>query len=159
MRDNPSPCGSRMAGMRGGPAVATHALTLLSWQGVVGRRIMSVRRPSGTPGENWAGRASIAIRAGDLFTAEQCLREAVRTDKRSAHYRLHWATVLEELADYGAAVEQLTEALHLDPGMSAAAGQLSSLLGRHPLRPNGKLNPIGLQAALGHDNVSADLIT
>src|SRR6185503_10184913 len=116
---------------------------------------MSGRRPSGSTGESWAERASIAIRAGDLLTAEQCLREAVRFDRHSARYRLHWATVLEQLSDYGAAMEQLTEALHLDPDMSAAAGQLSSLLGRHALSATAKGNPIGMRAALNHDNVSA----
>jgi SAM-dependent methyltransferase len=145
--------------MRAGPAAWPHHPTLLFCEAIIERGTVSVRRPSGTPGESWAGRASIAIRAGDLFTAEQCLREAVRTDKRSARYRLHWATVLEQLSDYATAVEQLTEALHLAPNMSAAAGQLSSLLNRHPPPPHAKCNPSGLRAALNHDNVSSDLIT
>src|ERR1700740_2317653 len=118
MRDNPGLCCGRMAGSRAGPAAWSHHPTLLFYEAIIERGTVSVRRPSGTPGESWTGRASIAIRAGDLFTAKQCLREAVRTDKRSARYRLHWATVLEQLSDYATAVEQLTEALHLDPNMS-----------------------------------------
>jgi SAM-dependent methyltransferase len=122
------------------------------------RVLMSVRKPPGASRNNWAERAAVAIRAGDLITAERCLREAVRTDRRNVRYRLHWASVLEELAEYGAAAEQLTEALHLAPEMSAAANQLSVLLGRHAVPADSGLNPDGLRAALDHDGAAGFLI-
>ncbi len=71
---------------------------------------------------------------------------------------MHWASVLEELAQYGAAAEQLTEALHLDPNLTAATDQLSVLLSRRPVPPNGKLNALGLRAALNHENAAGYLI-
>lgn len=119
-------------------------------------RVGKLREVSKT---GWAERASVALRAGDLATAERCLREAVRADRSNARHRLHWASVLEELAQYGAAAEQLTEALHLDPGLSAATEQLSLLLSRRPVSPGGKLNALGLRAALNHDNAAGYLIS
>jgi SAM-dependent methyltransferase len=82
----------------------------------------------------------------------------VRADRRNARHRVHWASVLEQLAQYAAAAEQLTEALHLDPGLVDAADRLSLLLSRRGVPPSAKLNPVGVSAALGHAGVAGQVI-
>ena len=58
----------------------------------------------------------------------------------------------------GAAAQELTEALRIDPRLTQAARCLSSLLSRQITIGNAQLNPIGLRVALQHQDVSRDAI-
>lgn len=108
--------------------------------------------------EAWARRGSAAVDTRDLETAKECFRRAVELDRRNPERRFHLALVLEALEDYGAAAQELTEALRIDPRLTQAARRLSSLLSRQITIGNAQLNSIGLRAALQHQDVSRDAI-
>jgi tetratricopeptide (TPR) repeat protein len=108
--------------------------------------------------DDWARRGSAAVDARDLMTAKKCFSRAVELDRGSAERRFHLAVVLDALEEYVAAAEQLTEALRIDPKLTQAARRLSSLLSRHILAENARLNPLGLRAALQHEAVSRDAV-
>ena len=108
--------------------------------------------------DDWARRGSAAVDARDLKTAKKCFARAAELDRGNAERRFHLAVVLEGLADYPAAAEQLTEALRLDPKLTRAARRLTALLSNYILPGNARLNPIGLRAALQHDEVGRDVI-
>ena len=108
--------------------------------------------------DDWARRGSAAVDARDLKTAKKCFSRAAELDRGSAERCFHLAVVLEALEEYGAAAEQLTEALRIDPQLTQAARRLSSLLSRHMLAGNARLNPAGLRAALQHEAASRDAV-
>ena len=108
--------------------------------------------------DDWARRGSAAVDARDLETAKKCFSQAAKIDRGSAERRFHLAVVLEALEEYGAAAEQLTEALRIDPQLTEAARRFSSLLSRHILAGNVRLNPLGLRAALQHEAVSRETV-
>jgi tetratricopeptide (TPR) repeat protein len=108
--------------------------------------------------EDWARRGSAAVDARDLETAKKCFSRAAELDRGNAERRFHLAVVLESLDEHAAAAEQLTEALRIDPQMTRAVRRFSSLLSRHVLAGNERLNPRGLQAALQHEAVGRDTI-
>jgi len=108
--------------------------------------------------EEWARRGSTAVDARDLETAKKCFRRAAELDRRNPERRFHLALVLEALEEYGAAAQELTEALRIDSRLTQAARRLSSLLSRQISIGNAQLNPIGLRAALQHPDVSRDAI-
>src|SRR5262245_410014 len=108
--------------------------------------------------QTWSDRGSAAIDAGDLATAEQCFREAIRADRRSGRHHFHLALVLEARAKFGAAAEHLTQALRLDPSDADAARRLTTLLTHRPIPADVTLDPVGLRAALQHDASASWLI-
>ena len=65
--------------------------------------------------QTWSERGSAAIDAGDLAAAEQCFREAIRTDRRDGRHHVHLAIILEARAKFGDAAQELTQALRLEP--------------------------------------------
>ena len=75
--------------------------------------------------EEWARRGSAAVDTRDLETAKKCFRRAVELDRRNPERRFHLALVLEALEDYGAAAQELTEALRIDPRLTQAVRRLS----------------------------------
>jgi len=119
---------------------------------------MAARISSPAKKETWSDRGSAAIDAGDLATAEQCFREAIRADRRSARHHFHLALVLEARAKFGGAAEHLTQALRLDPNDADAARRLTALITRRPIPTDIALDPVGLRAALQHDASSSWLI-
>src|SRR5262245_50389638 len=94
--------------------------------------------------DEWARRGSAAVDARDLQTAKKCFARAAEIDRGSAERRFHLAVVLEALEEVAAAAEQLTEALRIDGQLTRAARRLSSLLSRHMLAANARLDPLGL---------------
>ena len=52
-------------------------------------------------GSNWLELGSSAVDAGDLATAEQCFREAVKADKRNSRCHFYLAIVLEAVEKFG----------------------------------------------------------
>jgi 2-polyprenyl-3-methyl-5-hydroxy-6-metoxy-1,4-benzoquinol methylase/tetratricopeptide (TPR) repeat protein len=115
-------------------------------------------RISSAKKQTWSDRGSAAIDAGDLATAEQCFREAIRADRRSARHHFHLALVLEARAKFGAAAEHLTQALRLNPSDADAARRLTTLLTHRPIPADITLDPVGLRAALQHDASASWLI-
>jgi len=114
--------------------------------------------PSIAQADEWSRRGSAAVDAKDLQTARKCFKRAVELDGGNAERRFHLGIVLEALKETGAAAEELTEALRIDPGQAQAARRLSALLGRQPLPDSARLSPQGLKALLGHDAVSRDAV-
>ncbi|MBO0743318.1 MAG: hypothetical protein J2P51_18105, partial [Hyphomicrobiaceae bacterium] len=108
--------------------------------------------------QTWSDRGSAAIDAGDLATAEQCFREAIRAERRSARHHFHLALVLEARAKFGGAAEHLTQALRLDPTDADAARRLTALITRRPIPADIALDPVGLRAALQHEGSASWLI-
>ncbi len=106
----------------------------------------------------WSKLGSDAVDRGDFSTAKNYFEKAVELAPRSAQQRFHLALVMEALADFGGAGEQLTEALRLQPNMLEAARRLGALVTRRSLPGNVKLNPRGVQAALNFDLVNRDQI-
>jgi 2-polyprenyl-3-methyl-5-hydroxy-6-metoxy-1,4-benzoquinol methylase len=119
---------------------------------------MAARIPSSAKKQTWSDRGSAAIDAGDLATAEQCFREAIRADRRSARHHFHLALVLEARAKFGGAAEHLTHALRLDPTDADAARRLTALITHRPIPADIALDPAGLRAALQHDASTSWLI-
>ena len=119
---------------------------------------MAARSPSQAKKQTWSDRGSAAIDAGDLATAEQCFREAIRTDRGSARHHFHLALVLEARAKFGAAAEHLTQALRLNPNDADAARRLTALITHRPIPADIALDPVGLRAALQHDASASWLI-
>jgi SAM-dependent methyltransferase/tetratricopeptide (TPR) repeat protein len=103
-------------------------------------------------------RGSAAVNAQDLSSAKKYFKQAAQLDPGNAERRFHLAIVLEALKEVGAAAEQLTEALRLDPQQTQTARRLSSLLSRQPLPETARLSPQGLKAALQHDAISRDTV-
>jgi SAM-dependent methyltransferase/tetratricopeptide (TPR) repeat protein len=120
---------------------------------------MASRTSSKAKGPTWSERGSAAIDAGDLAAAEQCFREAIRTDRRDARHHVHLAIILEARGKYGDAAAELTQALGLNPMDADAARRLSSLISRRPLPENVRLDRAGLRAALRHDTAASLVIT
>src|SRR5215510_11007052 len=119
---------------------------------------MAPRIPPHAKKQTWSERGSAAVDAGDLATAEQCFREAIRADRGSARHHFHLALVLEARAKFGGAAEHLTQALRLDPNDGDAARRLTALITRRPIPADVALDPAGLRAALRHDASSSWLI-
>jgi 2-polyprenyl-3-methyl-5-hydroxy-6-metoxy-1,4-benzoquinol methylase len=119
---------------------------------------MAARIPSPAKKQTWSDRGSAAIDAGDLATAEQCFREAIKADRRSARHHFHLALVLEARAKFGGAAEHLTHALRLDPNDADAARRLTALITHRPIPADIALDPVGLRAALQHDASASWLI-
>ncbi|HSR81393.1 MAG TPA: tetratricopeptide repeat protein, partial [Hyphomicrobiaceae bacterium] len=86
---------------------------------------MAARISSPVNKQTWSDRGSAAIDAGDLATAEQCFREAIRADRRNGRHHFHLALVLEARAKFGAAAEHMTQALRLNPDDWDAARRLT----------------------------------
>ena len=114
--------------------------------------------PSITQAEEWSRRGSAAVDAKDLDTAKKCFKRAIQLDRDNAERRFHLAVVLEALNEIGAAAEELTEALRMDPQQAQTARRFSALLTRHTLPASARLSPQGLKAALQHDQVSRDAV-
>lgn len=119
---------------------------------------MTPRNGSHRRKPDWSELASAAVDAGDLEAAKKHFMEAVRTHGRNARHRFNLAVVLEGLSEFGAAASQLTEALRLDPRMTDAARRLSLLASRYTFSEDVRLDPVGLKAALEHDNVDREMI-
>lgn len=99
-----------------------------------------------------------ALKSGDLETAHRAFRAAVRNDPRVAMHRFRLAVVEEACGAREQAAEQLTWALKLNPGMADAARRLAAILAGGKI-DMARLQPEGLQAALGHPVVDRDLVT
>ena len=108
---------------------------------------------------NWAELAVQAAGDGDLEAAKRCFAKAVKVDKNDPILRFHYGVVLERLADFGAAAEQFTEVLRIEPTATDAARRLGRLVNQGALPASVQLNPLGLKAALTHhDFVNRDHI-
>src|SRR5215472_5301157 len=112
-----------------------------------------------------ANRAALLARQGWLASevrnyraAKDFFTEAARLEPHNTARRIDLACALEAMQDLSGAVAQLTEALHLDANNMDAVRRLSSILSRHTLRGDERLNPEGLKAALGHDAMSRDSV-
>ena len=112
-----------------------------------------------------AGQAVLLARQGWLASevrnyraAKDFFAQAAKLEPHNTARRIDLASALEALQDLSGAVAQLTEALHLDANNTAAAQRLSSILSRHTLTGNERLNPEGLKAALGQNAISRDSI-
>jgi SAM-dependent methyltransferase len=119
---------------------------------------MAAHTSSQAKKQTWSDRGSTAIDAGDLATAEQCFREAIRADRRDGRHHFHLALVLEARAKFGAAAEHLTQALRLNPNDWDAARRLTALITNRPIPADIVLDPVGLRAALQHDASASWLI-
>jgi SAM-dependent methyltransferase len=119
---------------------------------------MAARTSSQAKKQTWSDRGSAAIDAGDLATAEQCFREAIKADRRNARHHFHLALVLEARGRFGAAAEHLTQALRLDPSDADAARRLTALIARRPIPADVALDPVGLRAAMQHEASQSWLI-
>src|SRR5499426_1250790 len=119
---------------------------------------MASNAPSKANKRTWSDQASAAIDAGDLAKAEQCFREAIRADRRNARHHFHLALVLEARGKFGPAAEHLTQALRLDPSEADAARRLTALITHRPIPPDIALDPVGLRAALQHEQSASWLI-
>ncbi len=109
--------------------------------------------------QTWSERGSAAIDAGDLANAEQCFREAIKSDRRNGRHHFHLAVVLEARAKFGPAAEHLTQALRQNPMDADAARRLSDLIIRRPIPDDVQLDLAGLRAALHHETSASWLIT
>jgi SAM-dependent methyltransferase/tetratricopeptide (TPR) repeat protein len=112
-----------------------------------------------TKKQSWSELGSAAVDAGDLARAEQCFREAIRTDRRNGRHHFHLALVLEARGDFGAAAAHLTQALRFNPADADAARRLTALISRRPLPADVELDPAGMKAALHHDTSASWLVT
>jgi len=104
-------------------------------------------------------RGAAAIAAGDLSGAAKAFAAAVKADGNNAEHRFNLAIVLEAAGDSSGAAEQLTNALQIDPQMTAASRRLCWLMGKTKLPDGVRLNRQGLKAALAHDTADRDLLT
>jgi SAM-dependent methyltransferase len=93
-----------------------------------------------------------------LLGAAKAFAAAVKADGNNAEHRFNLAIVLEAAGDAGGAAEQLTNALQIDPQMTAASRRLCWLLGKSKLPDGVRLNRQGLKAALAHDTADRDLL-
>jgi 2-polyprenyl-3-methyl-5-hydroxy-6-metoxy-1,4-benzoquinol methylase len=107
---------------------------------------------------NWSQKGSEAIDRGDIHIAKECFTQAVKQEKNSASHRYHLALVLVALGEAGAAAEQFTVALRLQPDMFDAARRLGSLITSRPLPANVELDVVGLKSALNYDLINRDQI-
>lgn len=103
-------------------------------------------------------RGAAAIAAGDLQSAAKSFAAAVKADGDNAEHRFHLAIVFEAMGNARGAAEELTQALQLDPQMTAASRRLCWLLGKGKLPDGVRLNRLGLKAALAHDTADRDLL-
>jgi SAM-dependent methyltransferase/tetratricopeptide (TPR) repeat protein len=107
---------------------------------------------------NWAELAAEAANEGDLEAAKRCLVQAIKQDKNNHVLRFHYGAVLEAAGDRGAAAEQFTETLRIEPTAIDAARRLGRLVSMG-LPADVELNVWGLKAALTHhDFVNRDQI-
>jgi SAM-dependent methyltransferase len=93
-----------------------------------------------------------------LHGAAKAFAAAVKIDGNNAEHRFNLAIVLEAAGNAGGAAEQLTNALQVDPQMTAASRRLCWLLGKTKLSDGVRLNRQGLKAALSHDTADRDLL-
>jgi SAM-dependent methyltransferase len=114
--------------------------------------------PSAGQAVQLARQGRLASEVRNFRAAKDFFTEAARLEPHNAIRRIHLANALEALQDLSGAVAQLTEALHLDAKNMDAARRLSSILSRHSLTGDERLNPEGLKTALGHDATSRDSV-
>lgn len=107
---------------------------------------------------DWTQRGLQLLRDRDFRAAKACFARAVTLEKHSAVHRYHLAMTHLALSEFGAAAEQLTESLRLDPAMRVAAEKLELLVLRRLIPATAELNPVGLKAALRHDGMDREQI-
>ncbi|NJO21962.1 MAG: class I SAM-dependent methyltransferase [Sphingomonadales bacterium] len=93
-----------------------------------------------------------------MLGAAKAFAAAVKADGNNAEHRFNLGIVLEAAGNTSGAAEQLTNALQIDPQMTAASRRLCWLLGRSKLPDGVRLNRQGLKAALTHDTADRDLL-
>ena len=102
---------------------------------------------------NWNQMGIEAARGGEHELAVTYFERAIKLDRKNAGYRFNLAIAVMFLGRVDDAARELSVVLRHQPGNIDAARPLSRLLAKYQVSDHGSLEPFGLKAALGFDQI------